>query len=216
MKYRENKATCWQKYIQHSHSHTLDSYHVYMNCSSKVSFLWNSTSATCLCLFSQTSELLKALAERKSPPIDLRNISTTLSTLKNTRTGTSNTHGTFRSRAVLPENIRQLSNCQFKRRDHLRESLPASVPVPAPITTAVVSSQEQQLQPRLPSSNPVILALLVEKSKMLPSVSVCSIGKQLKEHEMHPHILGVQAWTKQQSCEPQRTLPVPEQSHQTG
>ncbi|XP_028435077.1 uncharacterized protein LOC114556364 [Perca flavescens] len=148
------------------------------------------------------SQLLKALANRKSPTIDPRNIS---STLQNTGTGTSNTNGTFRSRAFLPENIRQLSKCQFKRRDHLRESLPASVPVLAPIT-GVASSQEGQLQPSVPSSNPVILAHL-----MLPSDSVCSI---VGEHEMHPHILGVQALTTQQICDPLRTLP--EQFPQTG
>ncbi|XP_031161619.1 uncharacterized protein LOC116054279 isoform X2 [Sander lucioperca] len=148
------------------------------------------------------SELLKALANRKSPTFVPRNIS---STLQNTGTGTSNTNGTFRSRAFLPENISQLSKCQFKRRDHLRESLPASVPVLAPITGAG-SSQEGQLQPSLPSSNPVILAHL-----MLPSDSVCSIEG---EHEMHPQILGVQAWTTQQLCDPLRMLP--EQFPQTG
>ncbi|GAA6226475.1 uncharacterized protein LOC119020119 [Lates japonicus] len=147
------------------------------------------------------SDLLKALARRKSLPcdtihIDPRNISTTLSILKNTETGT------FRSRAVLPENMSQLSKCEFKRQDHLSESLPASVPVPAP-HTAVTSSQEGQLQPSLPSSNNVILAHLVAKSNMLPSDSVISIREQLKKQAIHPYILGVQAWTKKPSCEPQ-------------
>ncbi|XP_032372734.1 uncharacterized protein LOC116690094 isoform X2 [Etheostoma spectabile] len=90
------------------------------------------------------SELLKALDNRKSPTIDPRNISSTLQTMG---TGISNTNGTLRSRAFLPENISQLSKSQFKRRDHLRE------------------------------------------------------------HEMHPHVLGVQAWTTQQLCDPLRTLP---------
>lgn len=151
------------------------------------------------CHFSQISDLLKALARRKSLPcdttrIDPRNISTTLSILKNTETGT------FRSRAVLPENMSQLSKCEFKRQDHLSESLPASVPAPQ---TAVTSSQEGQLQPSLPSSNNVILAHLVTKSNMMPSDSVISIREQLKQQEIHPYILGVQAWTKQPSCEPQ-------------
>ncbi|XP_032372733.1 uncharacterized protein LOC116690094 isoform X1 [Etheostoma spectabile] len=141
------------------------------------------------------SELLKALDNRKSPTIDPRNISSTLQTMG---TGISNTNGTLRSRAFLPENISQLSKSQFKRRDHLSKSLQASVPVLAPVT-GVASSQEGQLQPSLPSSNHVILAHL-----MLPSDSVCSI---VGEHEMHPHVLGVQAWTTQQLCDPLRTLP---------
>ncbi|XP_071339549.1 uncharacterized protein [Trachinotus anak] len=151
------------------------------------------------------SELFKTLAERKSPPcettrIDPRNTSTTLSILKNT-------HGTFRSRAVLPENINQLSKCQFQRRVHLSESLPAS-------NTAVASSQEAQLQPTLPSSNPNILAHLLGKSKMLPSGSVLSDGERFKKKEIQPHILGVQAWTKRLSCELQ-WMP-PKVSPQTG
>lgn len=164
-----------------------------------------------LCSLSQISELLKALAERKSPPCDMthtdpRNISTTLSILKNTGTGTLNTHMAFRSRAVLPENINRLSKCQFKRRDHLGESLNTSVPVPA-----VASSQEGQLQPSLAFPNPAIIAHLVDKSKMLPSDPVSSIAERLIKHEMHPHILGVQRWTKQQSFEP-----LPKQMPQTG
>ncbi|XP_056232085.1 uncharacterized protein LOC130169397 isoform X2 [Seriola aureovittata] len=140
------------------------------------------------------SEFLKALAERKSPPcdtthIDPRNISTTLSILKNS-------HGTFRSRAVLHENISQLSKRQFQRRDHLSESLP----VP---NTAVASSQEGQLHPTLPSSNPVVLTHLLEKSKTLPSASALFVVERFKKQEIHPHILDVQAWTKQLSCEPQ-------------
>ncbi|XP_010734267.3 uncharacterized protein LOC104922993 isoform X1 [Larimichthys crocea] len=142
----------------------------------------------------QISELLKTLAERKSPPcdttrIDPRNISSTLSVLKNRRTGMSNTGVSFRSRSVLPENISQLSKCQFKRRDHLRESLSAFLPVPAPITT-VASSQRGRLQPSLPSSDPVNLSDLVEKSEMQSSDLMSSIGEQLKKHEIHPHIRG--------------------------
>ncbi|XP_037634487.1 uncharacterized protein LOC119493351 isoform X1 [Sebastes umbrosus] len=153
------------------------------------------------------SELLKTLAERKSPSFDPRNISTSLCTLKNTGTGSSNTNGTFRSRAVLPENINRLSKFRFKRRDHLRESLAASVPV-----AAQASSQEEQ--PSLPSSDPVIHPLLVEESQTLPSDSVCCTGEGLSEREMHHHILGVQVSTKHQSSEPRRTPP--QQFHQTG
>ncbi|KAG8011851.1 hypothetical protein GBF38_004212 [Nibea albiflora] len=152
-------------------------------------------SATCLCNLSQISDLLKTLAERKSPPcdttrIDPRNISATLSALKNTGTGTSNTGVSIRSRSVLPENIRQLSKCQFKRRDHLKESLSAFLPVPAPITT-VASSQRGQLQPSFPSSSPVNLSDLGEKSdEMQSSDLISSIGEQLKKQEIHPHVHG--------------------------
>lgn len=156
---------------------------------------------------SQISELLKTLAERKSPSFDPRNISTSLCTLKNTGTGSSKTNGTFRSRAVLPENISRLSKFRFKRRDHLRESLAASVPVPA-----VPSSQGEQ--PSLPSSDPVIPPFLVEESQTLPSDSVCCTGEWLSEREMHHHILDVEVSTKHQSCEPRRTPP--QQFHQTG
>ncbi|TKS78385.1 hypothetical protein D9C73_012789 [Collichthys lucidus] len=142
----------------------------------------------------QISELLKTLAERKSPPcdttrIDPRNISSTLSVLKNRGTGTSNTGVSFRSRSVLPENISQLSKCHFKRQDHLRESLSAFRPVPAPITT-VASSQRGQLQPSLPSADPVNLSELVEKSETQSSDLMSSIGEQLKKHEIHSHIRG--------------------------
>lgn len=162
--------------------------------------------------FFQISELLKTLAEKKLPPtcticIDPRNISATLSILNNTGC-TCSTGWTIRSKAALPENIRELSSCQFKRRDHLRESLASAVPVPA-----VASPQEGQLQL---SSNLVLLAHLVEKSKMLPSGSVSSIGEQLKKQEIYPHILGVQAWTQHQSCELWCTPPVRHVSPQTG
>ncbi|KAI4820260.1 hypothetical protein KUCAC02_028244 [Chaenocephalus aceratus] len=157
-----------------------------------------------LCLlFSQISELLAALAMRRSPSFDPRNISTSLSTLTNTGAGPFKTNGTFRSRATLPENIRQLSRRQFMRRDFLKESLP--IPLAAPISTAVASSQEEHLQPSLPSSTCVFPAHLADKR--LPSDSVGSIGERLEEREMHPHILGVQARTR-------RTQP--EQNPQSG
>ncbi|XP_036955140.1 uncharacterized protein LOC119020119 [Acanthopagrus latus] len=166
----------------------------------------------------QISELHKALAEVKSLPrdithIDPRNIRASLSVLKNTEKGTSNTRGSFRSRATLPENMSQLSNCQFPRRDQLRESLSAPVPLPVP-NAASTSAEEGQLQPSLPSSHLVFLAHLVEKSKMLPSDSIFSIGERLKRHEIHPHILGVQAWSKRRSCGPQWIRP--KQFPQTG
>lgn len=159
--------------------------------------------------FLQISELLRTLAEKKSPPhcticIDPRNIDTSLSILNKTGC-TCNTAWIIRSKAILPENISQLSSCQFKRRDHLRESLSSLVPVPAPVT-AVTSTQERQLQPSLLSSNLVILAHLVEKSKKLPLGSVSCIGEQLKKQEIHPQILGVQAWTRQQSWECRMTV----------
>lgn len=170
------------------------------------------------CNFAQISELYKALAEVKSLPrditrIDPRNISATLSILKNAEKGTSNTRGSFRSRATLPENIRQLSKCQFPRRDQLRESLSAPVALPVP-NAASTSTREGQLQPSLSSSHLVFLAHLVEKSKMLPSDSISSIGERLKRHEIHPHILGVRAWSKRKSCGPQWTRS--KQSPQTG
>lgn len=144
------------------------------------------------------------MAEKKSPPhcticIDPRNISTTLSILNKTGC-TCSTAWIIRSKAVLPKNINQLSSCQFKRRNHFRESLSSPVPVLAPVT-AVASTPEGQLHPSSLSSNLVILAHLVEKSKKLPLGSVSSIGEQLKKQEIHPHILGVQAWTRQQSLE---------------
>ena len=156
----------------------------------------------CTCnLFSQMSDLLKALPQRKPPSCkiaqtDPRNRAN-LSVLKHTEKG----RGTFRSRAVLPKNIKQLSNCQFKRRDYLRESLSASVPVPPPIT-AECSSQEGTLQ----SSNPVIPAHLVDESKILPFDSSPSVAEQLKKQETHLCILGVQAWTSHSLCEQQRPL----------
>lgn len=170
------------------------------------------------CHFAQISELHKALAEVKSLPrdithIDPRNIRASHSVLKNTEKGTSNTRGSFRSRATLPENMSQLSNCQFPRRDQLRESLSAPVPLPVP-NAASTSAEEGQLQPSLPSSHLVFLAHLVEKSKMLPSDSIFSIGERLKRHEIHPHILGVQAWSKRRSCGPQWIRP--KQFPQTG
>lgn len=145
------------------------------------------------------------MAERKSLPrdttmhIDPRNIGTTLSILKNPATDTFNTHGAFRARAVPPENIRLLSKCEFKRRDHLSESLSPSVAVPAP-GDLVAQSQQGQLRPSLSSLNPVI-AHLVEKSKLAAADS--SVEKQTKRQEIHPHVLDVMAWTKQLPCEPQ-------------
>lgn len=170
-----------------------------------------------ICKFTQISELLKALDEMKSPPcdttthIDPCNIRATLSILKNTGTDASNTHRTFRSRAVLPENISLLSKCEFKRRDHLSETLPAPVPVPAP-ATAVSQSQEGQLQSTLASLNPVI-AHLVAKSKM--SATDLPVEKQPKKQDVYPQVLDVMAWTKQPSCEP-RWIPAkpPQQTGQ--
>lgn len=152
---------------------------------------------------------MKALAEEKSPPrdtsthIDPRNISTTLSILKNPRTGTSNSHWDFRARAVLPENISLLSKCEFKRRDHLSESSSPSVAAPAPAT---IQCQEGQLQPTLSSLNPVIAHLTVAPD--------FSVEKFPKKQEIYPHVLGVMSWTKQLSCEP--SLIPPKLSPQTG
>ncbi|XP_033181251.1 uncharacterized protein LOC117152690 [Mastacembelus armatus] len=146
------------------------------------------------------SELLKALAERKSSPCDTtqtdsRNISATLSILKAR-------HGTIRSRAFLPENIILLSKCEFKRWDPLSESLPATVPVPSH-SNAETTVPERQLQQNISPSIPVVLSHLMEKSKTPPSESTFSFGELLKKKEIYPHILGVHAWTKQHSCEPQ-------------
>lgn len=93
-------------------------------------------------VFSQMSDLLMVFPEKKPPPRDIshinpRNIISTLSTLNQTERGTG-----LRSGSVLPENIRQLSSCQFKRKDYLRETFPASVPSPIP---AERSSHEGQL-----------------------------------------------------------------------
>ncbi|KAM7391276.1 hypothetical protein PAMP_021976 [Pampus punctatissimus] len=166
------------------------------------------------------SELLKTLAEKKSSPrcticIDPRNISATLSVLNNTGY-TYNTAWIIRSKAVLAENIIQLSSCQFKRRDHLSESLASSVLVPVPVRDEA-STQEGQLQPSsLSSSNLIIFSHLMDTFKMLPSGSVSSIVELLKKQEIYPHILGVQAWTKQQSCELRCMLSVTQVSLQTG
>lgn len=174
------------------------------------------SNSTCLCYISQLSNLLKALAEWKPPPcdvthIDPRNISTTLSLLKTTEAGPRHTRGTFRLRSLLPEHISKLSNRQFKRRKPLRESLPAPTPRPAPITPAA-SFQDRQSQPSLSSTITAILAHLVEKSKMLASDSICSVGEELKGAQ--PYILGVSAWSKQQSFRSQWVLP--RQLPQTG
>ncbi|CAJ1069151.1 uncharacterized protein LOC115581556 [Xyrichtys novacula] len=131
------------------------------------------------------SDFLNALAKRRPPShtthTDPRNISTTLSMMKNT--------GSFRSRAVLPKNINQLSTrSQFQRQDHLKETPPASVPVPT-------------LNPA-GTSNTLFMAHLVRESKMVPSSeSVSSIQERLQKHEIHLFILGVRTWTKVKSCE---------------
>ncbi|MEQ2315412.1 hypothetical protein AMECASPLE_022038 [Ameca splendens] len=81
------------------------------------------------------SDLFMAMADWKPTPdvshIDPRNIGSTLSILNKTGRGTG--FETVRSRWVLPENIKQLSSCRYRRKDYLRETFLASVP--APITT---------------------------------------------------------------------------------
>lgn len=92
---------------------------------------------------------------------------------------------------MLPENIGLLSKCEFKRRDHLSESLAPSAAAPAPAT---IQSQEGQLRSSL---NPVI-AHLVKKSKTVaPDFSVENVPKK-----QECDILPVMSWTKQLSCEP--------------
>lgn len=124
--------------------------------------------------------------------------------------GTSYSHEAFRARVDLPNNLRQLSMHQCTRQDHLRESFSSPVPVPAPIT----ASQEGQPQPILPSSDLVLLAHLVEKSKMFASDSITSLSEKLKKQELYPYMLGVHAWMKQEQREPQCTLP--QRAPQTG
>lgn len=121
--------------------------------------------------------------------IDPRNIASTISTLKHAR-------GTFRSRAVLPDNISRLSKCEHQRWDHLSDSSPASK-----------AAQEPRLQPTAATSSPVTLLHLLEPSKALPSDSV---GERFAKLEIHPNILGVEVWTKQLSLIP------PTVSTQTG
>lgn len=143
----------------------------------------------------QISDLLKALAERRPRPpdpthtIDPGNISATISALKDTR-------GTFRSRAVLPANISQLSEGPYLRWDHhLSESSPAPD----------AAQESGRPRPTTATCSPVALLQLLERSKTLPSE-----GERFTKPEIHPDILGVGVWTKQFSVMP------PTVSTQTG
>lgn len=120
---------------------------------------------------------------------------------------TSTPRGTLRYRAFLPENISKLSKCQFKRQDHQCQPLPptCSVPAPAPCSgtgsSSVSTGQEGQVPHSLVLSDAVFRAYLVAKNTALPFDSVSSIGEMLIRGEICPHILGVQAWSKQPSHE---------------
>ncbi|TNN66559.1 hypothetical protein EYF80_023245 [Liparis tanakae] len=130
------------------------------------------------------SDLLKTLSERKSSA-GRRDVRAARST-----PGPGASAGDFRSRAVFPQNLDQLSSCRFERRDWLRESAAASPP-----------SRESQPRPGVPASHTVIFTLLAGKSETLPS-------------GMRPDILSLQAWTRP----PSRGAPwtPPESSGPTG
>ncbi|XP_068452285.1 uncharacterized protein [Clinocottus analis] len=106
------------------------------------------------------SDLLKALAERKSAYAGRPNISAAPAAVT--------TAAAFRSRAVLPESLDRLSGRRFERRDWLKESAAASTPA----TAGVASSRGGQRRPgsaSSPSSHPFASALLAGGSGTPPS-----------------------------------------------